>query len=97
MRFNEQSSERANALASVVLPTPGTSSINTCPLHKMALSISSMAVSLPITTLPMLRVSACATRCVACMCFLLLPLVFTGARPDIAYAGRAASAANAPR
>ena len=29
MRLKEQSSERARALASVVLPTPGTSSIST--------------------------------------------------------------------
>ena len=50
MRLNEQSSDRARALASVVLPTPGTSSISTWPRQIRAMSMSSMASSLPTIT-----------------------------------------------
>ena len=67
MRLNEQSSDRARALASVVLPTPGTSSINTCPRHSIATIISSMVLSLPTMTLPTFFVSSWANRCVTCI------------------------------
>ena len=49
MRLNEQESERASALASVVLPTPGTSSMSTWPSHSSAVSINSTTSSLPTT------------------------------------------------
>ena len=50
MRLNEQDNDRAKAATSVVLPTPGTSSMSTCPLHSRAMSASSMASSLPTMT-----------------------------------------------
>ena len=52
MRLNEQSSDRASAEASVVLPTPGTSSISTWPRHKMAIIISSTRLFLAHDDLP---------------------------------------------
>src|ERR1700678_193284 len=50
MRWNEQRNERANACASVVLPTPGTSSISKCPRASSAVSASWITSSLPFTT-----------------------------------------------
>ena len=52
MRLNEQSSERAIADTSVVLPTPGTSSISTWPRQSSAMKSSSTASCLPTTTRP---------------------------------------------
>ena len=72
MRLKEQSSERARALASVVLPTPGTSSISTWPRHSTAIIISSTALSLPTITLPTFCFSNCAKRCVTCIFLYLL-------------------------
>ena len=75
MRLKEQSSERARALARVVLPTPGTSSISTWPRQRMATIISSMALSLPTMTLPTFFVSSWAKRCVTCISSFLLGVV----------------------
>ena len=49
MRANEQSSERASALASVVLPTPGTSSTSTCPSASSATTARSTIAASPLT------------------------------------------------
>ena len=67
MRLNEQSNERASAEASVVLPTPGTSSMSTCPRHRSAIIISSTASCLPTMTLPTFLIRSCAKRCVTCI------------------------------
>ena len=50
IRWKEQPSERATALASMVLPIPGTSSSRTCPSQKMATRTSSTAPDLPTMT-----------------------------------------------
>lgn len=50
MRPKEQSSDLAKDAAKVVLPTPGTSSMRTCPLHSRAIRASSIASSLPTMT-----------------------------------------------
>src|SRR5271163_1037541 len=50
MRWNEQRKERARACASVVLPTPGTSSISRCPRASSVVRASWMTSSLPFTT-----------------------------------------------
>ena len=50
IRRNEQSIDRAIALASIVLPTPGTSSIRMCPSAIRAASASRISGCLPCTT-----------------------------------------------
>ncbi len=50
IRRNEQSMERAIALASIVLPTPGTSSISRWPSATRATSASRISPCLPRTT-----------------------------------------------
>ena len=50
MRRNEQSIERAIAFASIVLPTPGTSSISRWPSANRATSARRISASLPRTT-----------------------------------------------
>ena len=49
IRANEQSSERASARASVVLPTPGTSSTSTCPSASSATTARSTMAGSPLT------------------------------------------------
>ena len=49
-RRKEQSIERAMALASIVLPTPGTSSINRCPSATRATRARRISACLPRTT-----------------------------------------------
>src|SRR5438128_1580572 len=56
-RLNSASNERARALANVVLPTPGTSSMRMCPPPSSAVSRSRMTSGLPRITLP-----SCACR-----------------------------------
>ncbi len=50
MRRTEQPSVRAMALASTVLPTPGTSSISRCPSASSTTSAVSTASGLPSMT-----------------------------------------------
>ncbi len=50
MRRTEQSTERASALASIVLPTPGTSSISRCPSASSTVSASRTTSGLPSIT-----------------------------------------------
>ena len=57
MRLNEQSSERARLWASVVLPTPGTSSIKRCPRARRHTTAISMTCGLPLMTGAMLSCS----------------------------------------
>ena len=49
MRRKESPSAAASARTSVVFPTPGTSSISTCPPHSSAVRIRSTASPLPTT------------------------------------------------
>ena len=80
MRLNEQSSDFASAEASVVLPTPGTSSMSTWPRQSTAIIISSTAFSLPTMTFPTLFCKSCAKRCVTCMGSASCPPVSTFSR-----------------
>ena len=57
-RFHEQSIEAASALARLVLPTPGTSSIKRCPSASRDMTASSIGSILPWTTCAMLAVMA---------------------------------------
>ncbi len=50
MRAKEQSRLRAKALASVVLPIPGTSSNSTCPSTSSATNMNSVTSALPMIT-----------------------------------------------
>ena len=50
IRRNEQSIDRAIDFASIVLPTPGTSSISRCPSATSATSASLISLCLPRTT-----------------------------------------------
>ena len=50
MRRNEQSMDRAIAFASIVLPTPGTSSMRRCPSATSATSASRISAFFPRTT-----------------------------------------------
>ncbi len=50
MRRTEQSMERASALASIVLPTPGTSSMSRCPSASSTVSESRTTSGLPSIT-----------------------------------------------
>ena len=57
IRLNEQSMLAAIARASKVLPTPGTSSIKTCPSASKATTASLITSGLPRTTNPMFSIS----------------------------------------
>jgi len=73
MRWNELSSDFANAFASVVLPMPGTSSSSTCPSHSSATSSSSTVSSLPTmtrATLALIRLAVSATCAISVMILL---------------------------
>src|SRR5579859_795404 len=50
MRLNTQPVERAMLRASIVLPTPGTSSISTCPWQSSAVSVRRNSSVLPTIT-----------------------------------------------
>ena len=50
MRRTEQSMDRASALASIVLPTPGTSSMSRCPSASRTISASLTASAFPSMT-----------------------------------------------
>ena len=50
--------DAAKALAKLVFPTPGTSSMSRCPSERRHITARSMAVRLPCTTLAMLSVMA---------------------------------------
>src|SRR4051794_31971078 len=58
MRRTEQSMDRARALASLVLPTPGTSSMSRCPSASMTASASRTVALLPSMTCSMLAMMA---------------------------------------
>src|SRR5664279_1305725 len=60
MRANEQSSERARARASVVFPTPGTSSTSTWPSASSATTVRSTASASPLTASPMFAITRSA-------------------------------------
>src|SRR6266516_7471693 len=58
MRRTEQSMDRASALASLVLPTPGTSSMSRCPSASMTARASRTVAVLPSITRSMLSTMA---------------------------------------
>ena len=60
IRRTEQSIERASALASLVLPTPGTSSMSRWPSASMTASASRMVAVLPSMTFSMFSTIAAA-------------------------------------
>src|SRR5258705_9497701 len=57
IRRNDRANERATAGASVVFPSPGTSSRSTCPSSRSAAKSCSVAARFPTTTCP-----TCSTR-----------------------------------
>ena len=57
MRLTVQSTERASALASMVLPTPGTSSMSRCPSASSTVSAVRITSRLPSITFSMLSVT----------------------------------------
>ena len=61
-RRTEQSIERASALANLVLPTPGTSSISRCPSASSTVTPSLIASCLPSITCSMLAAILVPTR-----------------------------------
>src|SRR2546427_10037605 len=62
MRRNVQSSERASDLASIVLPTPGTSSMRRCPSHRRVTRQSRISSSLLTIARLTFAMNASATR-----------------------------------
>ncbi len=64
MRWKVQSSERARALARVVLPMPGTSSMSTWPSQSNATIASSITSSLPTITRFTFSVTRAAVFCI---------------------------------
>src|SRR5438876_8261461 len=70
MRLKEHPIERAIALVRTVLPTPGTSSINTCPLQMTAMRLNATDSALPtitFSTLLITRCTAAARSCIDCI------------------------------
>src|SRR5215831_11840031 len=68
MRLNVQPIERAIALASIVLPVPGTSSSSTWPLQSKETITSSTALRLPMitpSTFAIIRSTACLISSIA--------------------------------
>ncbi len=71
IRRNEQSIDRAMALASMVLPTPGTSSIRRCPSATRATRARRISLCLPRTTrstFVSISWNRAANRCQSCCC-----------------------------
>src|SRR6266567_3671839 len=83
MRWNEQPRDFANALASVVLPIPGTSSKSTCPSQSSATINRSITSSLPTITRPTFwrieRAASCTWR-ISSVCVMGSALSFTARR-----------------
>src|SRR5512135_2305579 len=61
MRLNSHPIDLAIDLASIVLPTPGTSSMSRCPWHNKLMMANSMVSCLPTITFSTLAIIACAT------------------------------------
>src|SRR5438876_3693518 len=73
IRLNVQPIERAIALVRTVLPTPGTSSINTCPRQMTAIRLNATDSPLPtitFSTFPTTRCTAEDRSCTDCMRFI---------------------------
>src|ERR1700716_4310717 len=68
IRLNDSAKERATARASVVFPTPGTSSSSTCPSTRMAARSCSVAARFPTTMCP-----TCSTRRLAASLTVVTP------------------------
>src|SRR4030088_369909 len=75
MRLNVHPMERAIALVRTVLPTPGTSSINTCPRQMTAIKLNATGSAFPTMTFSTLLITPCtalAKSCTDCI-FAFLP------------------------
>src|SRR5712691_12441859 len=75
MRLNVHPIERAIALVRTVLPTPGTSSINTCPRQMTAIKLKATGSAFPTITFSTLLITRCtalAKSCTDCI-FTFLP------------------------
>src|SRR6266566_5549229 len=75
MRLNVHPMERAIALVRTVLPTPGTSSINTCPRQITAIKLKATGSAFPTITFSTLLITRCtalAKSCTDCI-FTFLP------------------------
>jgi len=62
MRLTVQSTDFANARASIVLPTPGTSSMSRCPSASSTVSAVCTASRLPSITVSILRMISVELR-----------------------------------
>ncbi len=69
MRLNRPPIDFASALASMVLPTPGTSSISKCPWHSKQMAVSSTISRLPTMTFSTLPISLAAKSGMVCIRF----------------------------
>src|SRR5487761_2616065 len=67
MRLKPQPIERAMDFISVVLPTPGTSSINTCPPQRTAMSVRRTASCLPTMTFSTFAITRLAVWLSSCI------------------------------
>ena len=72
-RLKPPSTERARALARVVLPVPGTSSSSTWPPASSAVSVSSISRSLPTITRPIFSAMRFASGAMAAYSITILP------------------------
>src|SRR5260370_38867016 len=66
MRLNVHPMERAMALVRTVLPTPGTSSIKTCPWQMTALRLNATDLALPTITFSTLLITRCTALARSC-------------------------------
>ncbi len=85
MRRNSPPSERASARASVVLPTPGTSSSRRCPSQSSATSARSITGRFPMitrSTLASIRSPNAATGATASLAGVFWTFRFASARAD---------------
>src|SRR5216683_6254934 len=79
MRLNEHPIERAIALVRTVLPTPGTSSINTCPRQMTAIRLKATDSALPTITFSTLLITRCTAEARSCTdCILYSPMAWSG-------------------
>src|SRR5215831_8865679 len=86
MRLKEHPMERAIALVRTVLPTPGTSSINTCPLQMTAMRLNATDSALPTITFSTLLITRCTAAAKSCTdCILYSTLQWPGPITQVSY------------
>jgi len=74
MRLTEESMDRASALASIVLPTPGTSSMSRWPSASSTVSVVLTTSDLPSITFSMFAVTRSVTAARVSKLLICLPL-----------------------